>query len=70
VFAGPRLLNLVRRVVSGSMYSTRRLHDLIATELGDAREWMLNDAPVDVLITSRRRSTITRPFLVLELVLT
>src|ERR687885_1744635 len=45
---------LLRRIVSGSMYSTQKLHDLIAESLGPAREWTLNDAPIDLLFTAKR----------------
>src|SRR4051812_34648853 len=31
-----------KRIISGSMYSTRKLHDLIAPELGPAHDWRLN----------------------------
>ena len=46
--------NVLKRIVSGSMYSTRKLHDLIAEELGPARNWRLNDSPIDLLITAKR----------------
>jgi predicted acylesterase/phospholipase RssA len=37
------------------MYDIDRLHDLVRRELGpDARDWTLNDAPVDLLITAKR----------------
>lgn len=51
-----RLWNIPRRVIMGSMYSTQTLHDIIADELGPAREWTLNDSPIDLLITSKRLS--------------
>jgi patatin-like phospholipase/acyl hydrolase len=35
------------------MYSTQKLHDLIAEEIGSARDWSLNDSPVDLLITAK-----------------
>jgi patatin-like phospholipase/acyl hydrolase len=34
VFAGPPLLNTVQRMLFGHMYSTQKLHDLIAEEFG------------------------------------
>jgi predicted acylesterase/phospholipase RssA len=59
----PRLLRLVpvisllRRILSGSMYDTRQLRDLIAAELGpEAGDWRLNDAPIDILVTAKRLS--------------
>ncbi len=55
----PRLFDgawwrVVRRVVSGSMYDTRRLREMIAARLpAEARDWRLNDAPGDVLFTAK-----------------
>jgi hypothetical protein len=54
IFTGPPLLNTLQRIITGSMYSTRKLRDVIAEELGpEARGWSLNDAPVDLLITAK-----------------
>jgi patatin-like phospholipase/acyl hydrolase len=53
VFTGPPLLNILQRIISGSMYSTQKLHDLIGEEIGSARDWSLNDSPVDLLITAK-----------------
>ena len=52
VFTGHPLLNTLKRIVSGSMYSTKKLHDLIAEEVGTGRDWSLNDSPIDLLITA------------------
>lgn len=46
--------SLPQRVLLGYLYSTRTLHDLITDELGAARGWTLNDAPIDLLITAKR----------------
>ncbi len=46
--------SVAQRVLAGSLYSTRRLHALIRDGLGPARDWRLNDAPVDLLITAKR----------------
>lgn len=46
--------NFLKRIVAGSMYSTQKLYDLIAEEMGDARDWTLNDSPIDLLITAKR----------------
>jgi len=40
------------RLFTGALYSTQRLHDLIARELGPAGGWTLDDAPIDLLITA------------------
>jgi hypothetical protein len=54
VFTGVALLNTLRRIFTGSMYSTRKLHDVIAEELGpEARDWSLNHSPIDLLITAK-----------------
>jgi hypothetical protein len=49
-------LNLPQRIIFGSMYSTRKLRNVLAEELGDARDWTINDAPIDLLITAERVS--------------
>jgi patatin-like phospholipase/acyl hydrolase len=36
------------------MYSTKKLYDLIADEIDAARDWTLNDSPIDLLITAKR----------------
>jgi Patatin-like phospholipase len=43
-----------KRIIYGSMYSTRKLHDLIYSELGSAHDWRLNDSPIDLLIIAKR----------------
>ena len=54
VFRRVPLLSTLRRLVRGDPYDVGRLNALIREELGDARDWQLNDAPVDVLITAKR----------------
>jgi patatin-like phospholipase/acyl hydrolase len=46
----------LKRIVSGSMYSTQKLRNLIAEEIGEAQNWKLNDSPIDLLITAKRVS--------------
>jgi predicted acylesterase/phospholipase RssA len=46
--------NFIRRVTLGYMYSTHVLRDLVAEEAGPARNWVLNDSPIDLLITAKR----------------
>jgi hypothetical protein len=54
IFTGVPILNTLRRIFTGSMYSTRKLRDVISEELGpEARGWSLNDSPIDLLITSK-----------------
>src|SRR5512143_272128 len=46
----------VKAIFSSSMHSTRKMHDLIAEEIGPARSWTLNDSPIDLLLTAKRIS--------------
>lgn len=46
--------NFIKRIIFGSIYSTQKLHDLIAEEIGPAQAWKLNDSPIDLLITAKR----------------
>ncbi|MGH2402032.1 MAG: patatin-like phospholipase family protein [Candidatus Limnocylindria bacterium] len=55
VFRSVPLVSGLRRLLTGTIYDTARLHTLIRDELGpEAREWRLNDAPIDLLITAKR----------------
>ncbi len=47
---------VLQRILFGSMYSTQKLHDLIADSLGPAHNWTINDSPIDLLITAKRLS--------------
>jgi hypothetical protein len=54
IYTGVPILNTLRRVFTGSMYSTRKLRDVISGELGpEARGWSLNDSPIDLLMTAK-----------------
>lgn len=48
--------NLLKRILTGSMYSSQKLYGVIAEEIGSARGWTLNDSPIDLLITAKRVS--------------
>jgi hypothetical protein len=55
VFRRIPVVSGLRRLVRGDLYDTTRLHALIREELGpEARDWCLNDAPIDLLITAKR----------------
>ncbi|MDQ4034907.1 MAG: patatin-like phospholipase family protein [Chloroflexota bacterium] len=55
VFRRVPLVSGLRRLLTGTIYDTARLHTLIRDELGpEARDWRLNDAPIDLLITAKR----------------
>jgi len=45
--------NTIKRVATGSMYSSKRLASILAQEFGPAAKWMLNDSPIDVLLTAK-----------------
>jgi predicted acylesterase/phospholipase RssA len=48
---------ILARILTGSMYEIGDLHQLVREELGPgARDWTLNDAPLDLLITAKRLS--------------
>jgi predicted acylesterase/phospholipase RssA len=47
---------MIRRIFSGSMYATQKLHELIAAAISPAQEWRLNDSPIDILLTAKRIS--------------
>ena len=55
VFRSVPLLSGLRRLITGTLYDTGTLHALVREEIGaDARDWRLNDAPIDLLITAKR----------------
>jgi uncharacterized protein len=55
VFRSVPLISGLRRLVTGSLYDAGTLHELIRDELGpEARDWALNDAPIDLLVTAKR----------------
>lgn len=57
VFRSIPLLSGLRRLFTGTLYDTGTLHELIREELGPvARDWTLNDAPIDLLVTAKRVS--------------
>lgn len=54
VFRRVPLVSVLRRVLGGDPYDVEVLNRLVRDELGDARDWRLNDAPLDLLITAKR----------------
>lgn len=48
--------NPLVRLLFGSMYSVEALSEVIAEASGPARDWRLDDAPIDLLITAKRVS--------------
>lgn len=47
------IFNWVKRFFLGYFYSTQKLHDLIKSELEEAKEWEINDSPIDLLISAK-----------------
>jgi hypothetical protein len=45
--------NTMKRVATGSMYSTATLHRVLMEEFGGASAWKLNDSPIDLLLTAK-----------------
>jgi patatin-like phospholipase/acyl hydrolase len=45
--------NTIKRVATGSMYSSKRLAKILAEEFGEAAKWTVNDCPIDVLLTAK-----------------
>ena len=55
VFARPPWpLFLIKRFFWGHMYSSQTLRRVISEEAGDARNWRIQDSPIDILITAKR----------------
>lgn len=48
-----RFWNPLKRLVFGSMYDTNTLYDIIADSVGSANSWLINDSPIDILITAK-----------------
>lgn len=45
--------NLPKRIITGEMYSSQKLYEVLADALHPARDWSLNDAPIDLLVTAK-----------------
>jgi len=45
--------NTIKRAATGSMYSTKRLNQILKEEFGPAAAWALNDSPIDLLLTAK-----------------
>jgi patatin-like phospholipase/acyl hydrolase len=46
--------NGLKRIFLGYVYSIRKLRQVIAEESGEAEDWVVNDSPVDLLVTAKR----------------
>ena len=56
IFRRVPLVSPLRRLVRGQMYDIGTLHRVLREELAAARDWRLNDAPIDLLVTAKRLS--------------
>jgi predicted acylesterase/phospholipase RssA len=57
IFRRIPVITTVRRLLTGAAYDIEALHRLVCEELGpEARDWRLNDAPIDLLVTAKRLS--------------
>jgi hypothetical protein len=45
--------NKIKRLATGSMYSIGKLRQVLSEEFGSASAWMLNDSPIDLLLTAK-----------------
>lgn len=55
LFRSIPIISGLRRLLTGTLYDAERLHRLIVDEIGtDARDWRLNDSPIDLLVTAKR----------------
>jgi len=54
IFRSVPLITGIQRLLTGTLYDTAALNTLIRDELGPARDWRINDAPIDLLITAKR----------------
>jgi len=46
--------NGIKRFLKGYMYETATLYELIREEMSGAKDWTLNDSPIDILLTAKR----------------
>src|SRR5215212_3145049 len=47
------VVSVIRRVVSGHHYDVAVLNRMIREELGEHADWIVNEAPVDILVTAK-----------------
>jgi hypothetical protein len=52
LFRSIPLLGLIERVVTGHEYDVRTLHRILREELGEHARWLVNDVPIDILVTA------------------
>ena len=53
IFKGGPLKTL-RRLTTGAMYDPNNIKTVLESLIGSAKDWTVNDCPIDILITSKR----------------
>lgn len=48
--------NFFKRFFFGYMYNNKNLYNVVSQELGEVRNWQVNNSPIDILITAKRVS--------------
>lgn len=56
IFSPQAPWNTMKRVAKGYMYESQNLFEVLNDELGSAKDWRIDDCPIDVLITAKRVS--------------
>jgi uncharacterized protein len=54
IFRRVPVVSVVRRLLQGHLYDSATLAEVLRDELGEARDWRMNDAPIDLLVTAKR----------------
>lgn len=54
IFRRVPIVTELRRLLRGHRYDTAALATVLREELREARDWRLNDAPIDLLVTAKR----------------
>jgi patatin-like phospholipase/acyl hydrolase len=44
----------LKRLILGYMYSNRKLREVLAEESGKARDWTIQNSPIDIMVTGKR----------------
>jgi uncharacterized protein len=53
LFRRAPIVSVLRRVISGHQYDVAALRRMIGEELGDHRDWRVNDVPNDIMLTAK-----------------
>jgi Patatin-like phospholipase len=53
IFSPPKPISNAKRLLVGYMYDSANIQRVLASELGSASQWTLNDSPVRILLTAK-----------------